>query len=111
MTSLRRVTWDYLSIIREEKTSQTALDEIKKIKDALDNTRIESVFDLVSLYELKSMIATAELIGLGAMARKESRGAHFRSDFPDTRDDDYKGNFFYRKQNDKIDVQYRPTNY
>ena len=109
MTSLRRVTWDYLSIIREEKTSQTALDEIKKITDALDNTRIESVFDLVSLYELKSMIATAELIGLGAMARKESRGAHFRSDFPDTRDDDYKGNFFYRKQNDKIDVQYRPA--
>jgi len=110
MTSLRRVTWDYLSIIREEKTSQTALDEIKKITDTLDNTRIESVFDLVSLYELKSMISTAELIGLGAMARKESRGAHFRSDFPDTRDDDFKGNFFYRKQNDKIDVQYKPVN-
>ncbi len=109
--TIRRVTWDYLSIIREEKTSRMAIDEIKKISDAVNHTQIHSVSDLVTLYELKSMIITAELIALGAMARKESRGAHFRADFPDTLDDAFKGNFFYRKQNDKIDVHYRPASY
>ncbi len=33
---------------------------------------------------LKSALVTAELIAQGALAREESRGGHFRSDFPQT---------------------------
>ena len=32
---------------------------------------------------LKSALASAELIVQGALMREESRGGHFRSDFPD----------------------------
>ena len=50
------------------------MNEIKQITDALDNTRIESIIDLVSLYELKSMVATAELIGLAPWQERRVKG-------------------------------------
>ncbi len=38
-------------------------------------------------YELRNMITVARLIVESALARRESRGAHYRSDFPDTSDE------------------------
>jgi succinate dehydrogenase / fumarate reductase flavoprotein subunit len=42
--------------------------------------------DLIQALEVQSLLDVAETIVAGAMAREESRGAHYRSDFPD-RDD------------------------
>jgi succinate dehydrogenase / fumarate reductase flavoprotein subunit len=42
--------------------------------------------DLVQAFELQSLLDVAETIVVSALARKESRGAHYRSDFP-VRDD------------------------
>ena len=95
---IQKVTWSGLSIIRDEKTCLKALDELESVSAVLSHTRISSVSDIISYYELKSMLSTAELIARGALARRESRGAHFRSDFPDTNDFSFRGNLFFRKQ-------------
>lgn len=42
--------------------------------------------NLANVLELQSMLDVAEVVLMGAHARTESRGAHFRSDFP-KRDD------------------------
>ena len=42
--------------------------------------------DLISALELGSLVELAETVVAGALAREESRGAHYRSDFP-KRDD------------------------
>jgi succinate dehydrogenase / fumarate reductase flavoprotein subunit len=42
--------------------------------------------DLVQTFELQSLLDVAETIVVSALARQESRGAHYRSDFP-KRDD------------------------
>ena len=44
--------------------------------------------ELIQYLELEGMLHVAEVIAEGALARKESRGSHFRTDFP-KRDDEH----------------------
>jgi succinate dehydrogenase/fumarate reductase flavoprotein subunit len=106
---LRRLTWKCISIIRNRRSTDEAMMEIDSITASLNNVGIESVYDLVCFYELKSMITTARLIALGANQRKESRGAHYRSDFPHTNDDSYRGNFYFQDLNGRLDIKFRPV--
>ncbi|MEW6671634.1 MAG: FAD-dependent oxidoreductase [Thermodesulfobacteriota bacterium] len=107
--ALALATWKCISIIRDQRSIDKAVREIDDISASLDRARIESVYDLVSFYELKSMLATARLIALGAGRRKESRGAHYRSDYPHTDNSSYRGNFYLRNINGRLDVRFRPV--
>jgi succinate dehydrogenase/fumarate reductase flavoprotein subunit len=106
--ALRETTWKHLSIIRNRQFTEQAQEEIDRIEASLGNAEIRSVYDLVDFYEIKSMITTTRLIACGGIARKESRGAHFRSDFPKTDDDGFKGSFYFKKDHGKLTVEYHP---
>jgi L-aspartate oxidase len=58
---------------------------LSAVRQELDRLRVAPVAERSSL-ELANLHAVAELIVLSALAREESRGAHYRNDFP-TRDD------------------------
>jgi succinate dehydrogenase / fumarate reductase flavoprotein subunit len=64
---------------------------VRAIKARAARVRLDdrgSVFntDLITALELGSLVDLAETVVAGALARKESRGAHYRADFP-KRDD------------------------
>jgi succinate dehydrogenase / fumarate reductase flavoprotein subunit len=78
-------------VFRNEKDMMSGLDAIRSFKDRfskayIDNKGKEFNFDLVHLLELEFLLDIAEPLALGAIARKESRGSHFRPDYPE-RDD------------------------
>jgi succinate dehydrogenase/fumarate reductase flavoprotein subunit len=106
---LRKITWNYLSIIRTRNSGKTAQAEIDRIADSLVDADCRSIQDLVSFYELNSMIATARLITQGSLAREESRGSHFRADHPKTDEESFKGSFFYRKEEGRLKMVFRPV--
>lgn len=68
---LREIMTTHVGVVRNAKGLRTALRMLK----ALDNA---SRGDTV----LANMILTARLIAASALQRKESRGGHYRSDFP-----------------------------
>ncbi len=105
--SLRKTAWEHLSIMRNQQSVQKAREQIDDIEASLEHVHIQSVYDLVDFYELKSMVETTRLIAHGAAARKESRGSHFRSDFPATDDEGYQGSFFVRNQKGKMISDFR----
>ncbi|MBW1695471.1 MAG: FAD-dependent oxidoreductase [Deltaproteobacteria bacterium] len=107
--SLKKTAWKCLSIVRNQQFGEKACDELRQISDSLKHTRVNSIHELVSLYELNHMITTAEMIIRGALSRKESRGAHFRSDYPEPNDSKFKGNFFYRNRKGEIELEFRPV--
>jgi L-aspartate oxidase len=75
---LRKLMWEKVGIIRCEKSlteAKSQLDDWVSILDKVVMTRRE--------IELKNMIICARLITKAALLRKESVGAHYRSDFPD----------------------------
>jgi fumarate reductase (CoM/CoB) subunit A len=107
--SLRETTWKHLSIIRNRPSSAQAQNEIARIGASLEHVKIRSIYDLVAFYELKSMLTTTRLIACGGIARKESRGSHFRSDFPETDDDEFKGSFYFKKDQKNIMTEFRQS--
>jgi L-aspartate oxidase len=74
---LKTVMWDKVGIIRNGKELWSAIFELKKI-----HGKIKHIPDNKEELELKNMAATSILITQAALNRKESRGAHNRSDFP-----------------------------
>ncbi len=77
--------------IRDAAGLQAARDRIHALKERYARLRVRNQsaiynYDLVAYLELGSMLNLAEALVVAAAARKESRGAHRRSDFP-ARDD------------------------
>jgi succinate dehydrogenase / fumarate reductase flavoprotein subunit len=80
-----------VSVFRQKKSLTAARDKIKQLKARYKKISLQdkgSCFnrDLLDAIELGHLLDLAEVITLGALYRKESRGAHFREDFP-KRDD------------------------
>jgi succinate dehydrogenase / fumarate reductase flavoprotein subunit len=78
-------------IFRKESDLLTAKERVKELKGRLKKVGIKKKslafnHELVKYLELEGMLHLAEVIVEGALARKESRGSHFRLDYPD-RDD------------------------
>lgn len=73
-------------IFRNEKLMQEGLDQIIELKKRYANVIVEDKgkvynLDLVRALELGCMLDLAHVIAVGAIARKESRGAHYREDY------------------------------
>ncbi len=82
---LKSVMWDKVGIIRDENTLIDALSEINKIlREFSENCFCSSSEE----FELRNLLHVAKTITTMALARKESVGAHFRSDYivPKTKD-------------------------
>jgi len=74
-------------IFRDESVMQPGLDKLLELKARYQNVMVEDKgkaynLDLVRALELGCMLDLAQVIAIGALARKESRGAHYREDFP-----------------------------
>ena len=74
---LQSIMWDYVGILRSEKSLMNALEKIEALKEHFP--RIKKCLSKQE-YEFKNMLTVAKLIVISALRRKESRGAHYRLD-------------------------------
>ncbi|ABO34631.1 thiol-driven fumarate reductase, flavoprotein subunit [Methanococcus maripaludis C5] len=77
---LKKTMWDFVSILRDEKGLTSALEKIVEIKEK--SVSINGIVDFSKKLELENMILVSEIVINSALLRKESRGAHFRNDYP-----------------------------
>ena len=81
---LKDIMWNYAGILRDEDKLLKGLDEIYKLKSEF---RRETKCLNKQEYELRNMLCISQLIIKSALKREESRGAHYRTDFPYKRED------------------------
>jgi fumarate reductase flavoprotein subunit len=79
--------WQRVGIIRDAAGLNTALSELDAIADELERTGIADANRAFNLtwqdwLNLRSLVATSQVITRAALAREDSRGAHYREDFP-----------------------------
>jgi len=82
---LRRLMWDYVSIVRTDNRLRRAAARLrnlkKEVKEFYWGHRVNQ-----DILELRNLVATASLIVECALRRKESRGLHYTLDHPETKD-------------------------
>jgi len=88
---MRMLMTSRAGIFRKESDFLSAKEKIREFKERLKRIGLKQKdfafnHELMQYLELEGMIHLAEVIVEGAMARKESRGSHFRTDYPE-RDD------------------------
>ncbi|WP_454692619.1 L-aspartate oxidase [Achromobacter aloeverae] len=89
--ALSRTMWDKVGILRTHDGIQAGLAEVAAHRDALRGIGVKDGDRRYNLswhdwLNLDSLLAISEVIGTAALARDDSRGAHFREDFPETSD-------------------------
>jgi fumarate reductase flavoprotein subunit len=81
--------WERVGIIRDAAGMKRALGELDALDRELEGTGIGAQSRAFNLswhdwLNLKSLISVSRVITQAALAREDSRGAHYRDDFPDT---------------------------
>jgi fumarate reductase flavoprotein subunit len=89
--TLHDMMWEDVGIVRDEKSLKRALDGLGALDIELDSIGVadsDLAFNLTwhDWLNLKNLILVSRAIATAALAREDSRGAHFRSDFPDPGD-------------------------
>ncbi len=86
--AVRDIMWEYCGVLRSGDGLEKGLEELMKVKEASDDVDVrpsaEGFSDLALALDLLGSIDSAEATIRSAIERKESRGAHQRSDFVET---------------------------
>ena len=82
------------AVFRDEQGLNVALEIVKRLQEEAKTVAVDdkgTVFnqDVLGALELQFMLDNAECIVTGAIERKESRGAQFRTDFPERNDEEW----------------------
>src|SRR5271156_4105730 len=104
----------YAAVFRDEAGLLTALESIGRLKEESRHAWIDdrgTVFnqDVLGAIELGYMIDCAETTVVGALERKESRGAQFRTDFPERNDEQWLKHIDITLEDEQPQVSYSPV--
>jgi succinate dehydrogenase / fumarate reductase, flavoprotein subunit len=98
---LQDVMQELVGIVRQEQEMLQALERIQELKAACDRASVDGNREYNSGWhtalDLQNLLTVSEIITRSALDRKESRGAHFRDDFPAKDDQFGKFNIVVRK--------------
>jgi len=101
------------SVFRDGQTLENALEQIRHLKKRYLNVGLTNKskvynYDLQEALELSNMLRVAEVIGYSALMRTESRGAHFRNDFPERNDEQWLKHGFVNETPTGLQENFKP---
>ena len=99
---IQMIAGKWVGVIRDKETLNNALKEINKIKTEISSVKLTNNQkrynkEWIEALQIENMIQTLEMIARSALARKESRGVHYRKDFPKTNNKEWLKNTLLKK--------------
>jgi L-aspartate oxidase len=102
---IREMMWDDVGIIRSEHSLNNALKNLARLNRSLGTDPRPERWAI----ERANMILVADIIVRAALNRKESRGAHYRTDHPEQSEDRLFHNLLYQDQDGNVRTSNRPV--
>jgi succinate dehydrogenase / fumarate reductase, flavoprotein subunit len=111
---LGRTMNEYVAVFRDQAGLEKALDVVRRLKEEEKTAYIDdrgTIFnqDVLGAIELGYMLDCAEAIVLGALERRESRGAQYRIDYPERNDEDWLKHIDISRDGDEPEIGYSPV--
>jgi succinate dehydrogenase/fumarate reductase flavoprotein subunit len=107
---IKIVMYNYVGAVRSGVGLNRALSALQRIrKEKLPETYARNPTQLRDIFELGNMLLTAEIVVQSAIFRTESRGAHYRVDYPQRDDAKWMKNIVVSKENGRMIARYKPV--
>jgi len=103
-----------VGVFRIEDDLNSAYQELGKIQRDFLSVHIDSSdrrfnYGLLRTFELRNMLDLAETTAFAALWRRESRGSHFRTDYPTRNDGEYLVHSMITRKKHGLDLQIKPV--
>ncbi len=114
LNRLKVVMSEKVGLFRTKKELEKALEEIRQIREDYGRACLSGISRrysqvLVNMVEFAHMLDLTEVITLGALRREETRGSHYRLDFPVRNDTDWLKHTLVTIKDGRPEVSYRPV--
>ncbi|MCC6210701.1 MAG: FAD-binding protein [Burkholderiales bacterium] len=113
---LYETMWQKAGIIRDAAGLRAALADLNALDEELEGTGLADgnrAFNLTwhDWLNLRSLVQVSRVIAQAALARTDSRGAHFREDFPETGPLESSAFTSLRMENSKLTIGFKPVSF
>ncbi|MCK5299461.1 MAG: succinate dehydrogenase/fumarate reductase flavoprotein subunit, partial [Candidatus Heimdallarchaeota archaeon] len=103
-----------VGVYREATRLKQAVEDLQQVQKDFKTMHIETHerkfnFGLIRALELRSMVDIAEVTAVAALWRKESRGAHFRTDYPTRDDKQFMVHSLVTRKKDELVIDTKPV--
>jgi succinate dehydrogenase/fumarate reductase flavoprotein subunit len=107
--SIKELMWYKAGIIRTGGDLEEALGRIEEFKSFLPTLRIRDGKELMRFLELQNVLILIEMVCRAALLRTESRGSHYRNDYPAEDNDNWLKNIVIRKDDSGMGLETVPV--
>jgi len=103
--NLKKIMWFKAGIIRKKEDLGEALERIGELTEYLPRVQVRDGRGLVKYLEVCNMLLLSEVVCRAALVRTESRGAHYRSDYPEEDNNKWLKNIIIHKQDSTMNLK------
>ncbi|MEZ5074310.1 MAG: FAD-binding protein [Solirubrobacterales bacterium] len=103
-----------VAVFRDAEGIQSALETVRRLKEEATSAYVDdrsSIFnqDVLAAIELQNMLENAEACCMAALERRESRGAQYRTDYPERNDEEWLKHIDVTLEDGEPKISYSPV--
>lgn len=96
---IQECMWRNLLVVRSDASLRTCLGELEGLRGRMAGINVDGPAQLSGLLEVDSLLTVAEIMAKAAFMRTESRGSHYREDYPQRDDAHWQNSIITRRVN------------
>ncbi len=113
-TELKEVMTRTFQLFRNESDMLTGSNQIRDLQERAKRVGVSDSshdfnYALTGFLELENMLLVAQTVAAGAIARRESRGSHFRTDYASRDDARFLKHSVFELREGRVEITYRPV--